>query len=84
MSRAKDRLKQWKISDVDIRSLPLWDDYTEAKKAMFAATDTKIAPWTVIKSDDKKRARLNCMRYVLRQLPYRNEAQQNVRSPTRS
>ena len=81
MSRAKDRLKQWKISDVDIRSLPLWDDYTEAKKAMFAATDTKIAPWTVIKSDDKKRARLNCMRYVLRQLPYRNEAQQNVPKP---
>ena len=54
MSRAKDRLKQWKISDVDTRSLPLWDDYTEAKKAMFAATDTKIAPWMVIKSDDKK------------------------------
>ena len=48
---------------------------------MFAATDTKIAPWTVIKSDDKKRARLNCMRYVLRQLPYRKEAQQNVPKP---
>ena len=79
LSRAQDRLKQWKISDVDIKSLSLWDEYTEAKKTMFAATDTKVAPWVVVKSDDKKRARLNCMRYVLRNLPYEQDAVMRVR-----
>jgi polyphosphate kinase 2 len=70
MSRARDGLKQWKVSGVDVRSLPLWDEYTEAKKVMFAATDTKASPWIVVKSDDKRRARINCMRYVLRSLEY--------------
>ena len=70
MSRARDGLKQWKVSGVDVRSLPLWDEYTEAKKVMFAATDTKASPWVVVKSDDKRRARINCMRYVLRSLEY--------------
>ena len=70
MSRARDDLKQWKVSGVDVRSLPLWDEYTEAKKVMFAATDTKASPWVVVKSDDKRRARINCMRYVLRSLEY--------------
>ena len=69
-SRALDGLKQWKLSDVDVRSLPLWDEFTEAKKVMFAATDTKASPWIVVKSDDKRRARINCMRYVLRSLAY--------------
>ena len=81
MSRARDGLKQWKVSDVDVRSLPLWDEYTEAKKAMFAATDTKASPWVVVKSDDKKRARLNCMRYVLRSLEYDSEAGRRVEKP---
>ena len=70
LSRADDKLKQWKLSPVDITSLGKWDEYSEAKKAMFMATDTKVAPWTVIRSDDKKRARLNTMRYVLNHLPY--------------
>ena len=63
-------LKQWKLSPVDLASLDKWDDYTRAKEAMFFHTDTADSPWTVIKSDDKKRARLNAMRYVLRSLPY--------------
>ncbi len=63
-------LKQWKLSPVDLASLDKWDDYTRAKEAMFFHTDTADAPWTVIKSDDKKRARLNAMRYVLHSLPY--------------
>lgn len=63
-------LKQWKLSPIDLASLDKWDDYTRAKEAMFFATDTAHSPWTVIKSDDKKRARLNAMRYVLRALPY--------------
>ncbi len=79
LSRAQDRLKQWKISDVDIKSLSLWNEYTDAKKTMFAATDTKVAPWVVVKSDDKKRARLNCMRYVLRNLPFEQDAVMRVR-----
>ncbi len=81
LSRAQDRLKQWKISDVDIKSLSLWNEYTDAKKTMFAATDTKVAPWVVVKSDDKKRARLNCMRYVLRNLPFEQDAVMRVRKP---
>jgi polyphosphate kinase 2 len=63
-------LKQWKLSPIDMASLDKWDEYTKAKEAMFFYTDTADAPWTVIKSDCKKRARLNAMRYVLHRLPY--------------
>ena len=66
-------LKQWKLSPVDMASLDKWDDYTRAKEAMFLHTDTSDAPWTVIKSDCKKRARLNAMRYLLQRLPYANK-----------
>ncbi len=63
-------LKQWKLSPIDKASLDMWDEYTKAKEAMFFYTDTADAPWTVVKSDCKKRARLNSMRYVLHRLPY--------------
>ena len=63
-------LKQWKLTPIDMASLGKWDDYTRAKEAMFLHCDTSDAPWTVIKSDCKKRARLNAMRYVLHRLPY--------------
>lgn len=63
-------LKQWKLSPIDTASLDKWDAYTRAKEAMFLHTDTSDAPWTVIKSDCKKRARLNAMRYLLHRLPY--------------
>ncbi len=66
-------LKQWKLSPIDLASLDKWDDYTKAKEAMFFHTDTADSPWTVIKSDCKKRARLNAMRYVLHKLPYTNK-----------
>ena len=66
-------LKQWKLSPIDLASLDKWDDYTKAKEAMFFYTDTADAPWTVIKSDCKKRARLNAMRYLLHKLPYSNK-----------
>jgi len=65
-------LKQWKLSPIDMASLDRWGDYTRAKEAMFLHTDTSDAPWTVIKSDCKKRARLNAMRFVLNRLPYDN------------
>lgn len=70
--RQSHPLKQWKLSPVDMASLDKWDDYTKAKEAMFFETDTADAPWTVVKSDCKKRARLNAMRYVLNKLPYKN------------
>ncbi|WP_227814194.1 polyphosphate kinase 2 [Nitrogeniibacter aestuarii] len=70
ISRRDDPLKHWKLSPIDIKSLDKWDEYTAAKKAMFFHTDTADAPWTVIKSDDKKRARLNCMRHFLSSLDY--------------
>ncbi|MDP6719089.1 MAG: hypothetical protein QGF59_10585, partial [Pirellulaceae bacterium] len=66
-------LKQWKLSPVDMASLDKWEDYTKAKEAMFFYTDTADSPWTVVKSDCKKRARLNSMRYVLHKLPYANK-----------
>lgn len=81
LSRAEDKLKQWKLSPVDIESLGRWDDYTRAKKAMFMSTDTAAAPWTVIRSDDKKRARLSCMRFVLSQVPYANKDTEVVGQP---
>ncbi|RZS33815.1 polyphosphate kinase 2 [Corticibacter populi] len=70
--RESHPLKQWKLSPIDQASLDKWDDYTRAKEAMFFETDTAEAPWTVIKSDCKKRARLNAMRYVLHKLAYTN------------
>ena len=71
-------LKQWKLSPIDLASLDKWDDYTKAKEAMFFETDTADAPWTVIKSDCKKRARLNAMRYLLHKLPYANKDIKNL------
>ncbi len=66
-------LKHWKLSPIDMASLDKWDEYTKAKEAMFFHTDTADAPWTVIKSDCKKRARLNAMRYLLHKMPYTNK-----------
>ena len=69
-SRGTDPLRRWKLSSVDRASFNKWDDYTEAKEAMFFYTDTADAPWAIVKSDDKKRARLNCMQHFLASLPY--------------
>lgn len=69
-SRQNDPLKHWKLSPVDLESLNLWDEYSEAKEAMFFNTHTADSQWTVIRSDDKKRARLNCMRHFLSNLEY--------------
>jgi polyphosphate kinase len=68
--RQIDPVRQWKLSPTDLASLDKWDEYTEAKEAMFLHTDTVEAPWTVIKSNDKKRARLEAMRYVLSRFAY--------------
>ena len=72
--RQVDPLKQWKLSPIDLASLDKWDDYTEAKEAMFYYSNHMDAPWTVVRSDDKKRARLNTMREVLNRLDYTNKS----------
>ncbi len=79
--RRNDPLKQWKMSPIDIASLDKWEQYTEAKESMFFYTDTADAPWTVIKSDDKKRARINALLYILNSLPYKNKDESVVTPP---
>lgn len=69
-SRQTDPLKQWKLSPVDLASLARWEEYSKAKEIMFFHTDTKDCPWAVIRSDDKKRGRVNCMRHFLSSLNY--------------
>jgi polyphosphate kinase 2 len=79
--RQVDPVRQWKLSPMDLASLDKWDDYTEAKEAMFFYTDTADAPWTVVKSNDKKRARLEAMRHVLSRFDYDNRDDEVVGSP---
>lgn len=79
--RKRDPLKQWKLSPMDLASVKKWTDYTEAKEAMFFYTDTADAPWAIIKSDDKKRARLNCMAHFLNSLPYPDKDPKVTRGP---
>jgi polyphosphate kinase len=78
LMRQIDPVRQWKLSPTDLASLDKWDAYTEAKEAMFLQTDTVDAPWTVVKSNDKKRARLEAMRYVLSQYDYTDKDKQIV------
>jgi len=78
--RENHPLKHWKLSPVDLASLDKWEEYTKAKEAMFFHTDTADAPWIVIKSDCKKRARLNAMRYVLNRLSYKDKDFENIGS----
>ncbi len=80
-SRKTDPLKQWKISPIDIASIDKWESYTTAKESMFFYTDTADAPWTVINSDDKKRARIACMQHFLTKLPYPDKEPQLVSGP---
>ena len=79
--RQRDPLKQWKLSPIDLASLDKWDDYTEAKVAMFFYTDTADAPWTIVKADDKKRARINAIQHLLSQLPYDSKDEKVVSGP---
>ncbi|MCC3322820.1 polyphosphate kinase 2 [Gordonia bronchialis] len=79
--RQIDPVRQWKLSPMDLASLDKWDAYTEAKEAMFAATDTDHAPWTVVKSNDKKRARINAMRHVLNLFDYEGKNLELVGTP---
>jgi polyphosphate kinase 2 len=79
--RLVDPVRQWKFSPMDIASVKRWDDYTAAKEAMFEATDTDDAPWIVVRSNDKKRARINAMRYVLANAEYDDKDDEVVGEP---
>jgi polyphosphate kinase 2 (PPK2 family) len=76
--RQIDPVRRWKLSPMDLEALGRWDAYSAAKEAMFAATDTDDAPWIAIRSNDKKRARLNAMRYFLRQFSYEGKDERVV------
>lgn len=80
-SRQEDPLKQWKLSPVDLASLDKWEDYSNAKEAMFMHTNKSLTPWLTIKSDDKKRARLAAMKAVLHSLPYTNKDPEVANAP---
>lgn len=81
IQRLLDPLKQWKLSPMDIESLGRWNDYTHAKEYMFHHTDKKVSPWIVIRSDDKRRARLNAMRYILNKYDYMDKDKSVIEKP---
>ena len=79
--RMRNPIKRWKLSPMDIESRRHWVDYSKAKDVMFAHTDTKNAPWYVVNADDKKRARLNCIAHLLRQIPYQDMVPVEIELP---
>jgi polyphosphate kinase 2 len=81
LGRAQDPLKQWKLSPMDVESLGRWESYTKAKEAMLFYTDTADAPWTIVRSDDKKRARLNAIKHILHTIPYAGKDTDIVTAP---
>jgi polyphosphate kinase 2 len=83
-ARLKDPLRQWKLSNMDLPSRSKWFKYSRARDIMLEATDTKHAPWYILRSDDKKRARLNCIHHVLKMVPYEDVPREKVKLPKRS
>ncbi len=83
-ARIDDPLRQWKLSPMDVESWTRWYDYSRARDAMFEATDTDHAPWYIVRSDDKKRARLNCIAHLLSLIPYEEVPREKVKLPKRS
>ena len=82
-ARIKDPMRQWKLSPMDLPSRSKWYDYSRARDQMLKATDTKHAPWYILRSDDKKRARLNCIRHLLELIPYKKLKRDKVKLPKR-
>ena len=84
LARINDPMRQWKLSPMDTESYRLWYEYSKARDMMLDATDTKHAPWYILRSDDKKRARLNCIRHILKLIPYKQLPREKVKLPKRS
>jgi len=82
-ARIDDPLRQWKLSPMDVQSYARWDDYSKARDAMFEATDTKRAPWYVVRSDDKRKARLNVIAHILDAIPHKKIKRPRVKLPAR-
>ncbi len=83
-ARMEDPLRQWKLSPMDLPSRSKWFEYSRARDMMLKATDTKWAPWHILRSDDKKRARLNCLAHILSLIPYKKTPREEVKLPKRS
>jgi polyphosphate kinase len=83
-ARIEDPLRQWKLSPVDLPSRSRWYDYSRARDIMLKATDTEFAPWYILRSDDKKRARLNCISHLLSLIPYKKAPREKVKLPKRA
>jgi polyphosphate kinase 2 len=83
LRRIEDRMRRWKLSPMDLESHRRWYDYSRARDAMFAATDTPQSPWYVVQADDKERARLNCISHLLNAVPWKPIAQEKVTLPKR-
>jgi polyphosphate kinase 2 len=83
-ARIEDPLRQWKLSPVDLPSRERWYEYSRARDMMFEATDTDTAPWHIVRSDDKKRARLNCIAHFLSLVPYKKVSREKIKLPSRS
>jgi polyphosphate kinase 2 len=84
LARITDPVRQWKLSPMDLPSRSRWYEYSRARDMMLKATDTKHAPWHILRSDDKRRARLNCISHLLSQIPYKKLPRQKIRLPDRS
>ncbi len=83
-ARINDPLRQWKLSPMDVDSFRRWYDYSRARDLMLKATDTKHAPWYIVRTDDKRRGKLNCISHMLAQIPYKKISQSKVKLPKRS
>jgi len=83
-ARLEDPLRQWKLSPMDLESFRRWYDYSRARDKMLEATDTKHAPWHLVRSDDKRKARLNCISHFLDLIPYKKAPREKVKLPKRS
>jgi polyphosphate kinase len=83
-ARMEDPLRQWKLSPMDLESYARWYAYSRARDMMLEATDTKDAPWFIVRSDDKRRARLNCIAHLLRSIPYKDVERDKIKLPKRS
>ena len=84
LARISDPLRQWKLSPMDLESYRRWYDYSRARDTMLAATDSDVAPWHIVRTDDKRRGRLNCIAHILSEIPYKKIARDKVKLPKRS
>jgi polyphosphate kinase len=83
-ARIDDPMRQWKLSPMDVESFTRWYDYSRARDAMLKATDSKHAPWVIVGSNNKRRARLNCISHILNTFPYKRTSRPKVKLPPRS